>query len=341
MRHQSTSDLIRVLVSDDSRVHTELLADALRRDGRLQVATAASGSEGLIGRLSNNNIDVLLLSSNLDEQPGRGFEVLRGLGSLSCHPPAVMLLDSSKHEMMLEAFRAGARGVFCKQESAEILSKCVRKVHEGQIWANSEQMAALVQALASSHYVRAVDVRGTNLLSKREMEIVRCVAEGLTNREIAGRLGLSPHTVKNCLFRVFDKLGASSRVELLFMTLSQNQQAESASQHLLKNQLDKNFLDGPTLIACQQAAEEGVLIAQLALAEFYSAHGTGPNDAMRAYMWWSIASEQMSRACAEVTKGMTVDQLLKAEQFAADWLEKLVRISPISEGKKSNNRLSA
>ena len=67
MRHQSTSDLIRVLVSDDSRVHTELLADSLRRDGRLQVATAASGSEGLIGRLSNNNIvTVLLLSSNLD-----------------------------------------------------------------------------------------------------------------------------------------------------------------------------------------------------------------------------------------------------------------------------------
>jgi hypothetical protein len=171
------------------------------------------------------------------------------------------------------------------------------------------------------------------------MEIVRCVAEGLTNREIAGRLGLSPHTVKNCLFRVFDKLGASSRVELLFMTLSQNQHGESALQHLL--QLDKNFLDGPTLIACQQAAEEGVLIAQLALAEFYSAHGTGPNDAIRAYMWSSIASEQMSRACREVTKGLTVDQLLKAEQFAADWLEKRVKVSSISEEKKSNNRLSA
>jgi DNA-binding NarL/FixJ family response regulator len=341
MRHQSTSDLIRVLVSDDSRVHTELLADALRRDGRLQVSTASSGSEGLIGRLGNNNIDVLLLSSSLDEQPGRGFEVLRGLGSLSCHPPAVMLLDSSKREMIVEAFRAGARGVFCKHESAEILSKCVRKVHEGQIWANSEQMATLVQALASSHHVRAVDVRGTNLLSKREMEIVRCVAEGLTNREIAGRLGLSPHTVKNCLFRVFDKLGASSRVELLFMTLSQDQHAASALQHLLKNQFDRNFLDGPTLIACQQAGEEGVLIAQLALAEFYSAHGTGPNDAIRAYMWWSIASEQMSRACREVTKGLTVDQLLKAEQFAADWLEKRVKVPAISDEKKSDNRLSA
>ena len=339
MRHQSTSEPIRVLVSDDSRVHTELLADALRRDGLLQVTTAASGSEGLIGRLNDHNIDVLLLSSNLDEQPGRGFEVLRGLGSSRCHPPAVMLLDSSKREMILEAFRAGARGVFCKQESAEILSKCVRRVHEGQIWANSEQMAALVQALASSHHVRAVDARGTNLLSKREMEIVRMVAEGMTNREIAGRLGLSPHTVKNCLFRVFDKLGASSRVELLFMTLSQNQQAESAFQNLLKNQLDKNFLDDSTLIACHQAAEEGVLIAQLALAEFYFARGTN-SDAMRAYMWWSIASEQMSRVCRDATKGMTVDQLLQAERLAAEWLEKRREIASIGE-TESSNRLSA
>ena len=73
----------------------------------------------------------------------------------------------------------------------------------------------------SSPTVRAVDANGLNLLSKRELEVVRCLAEGLTNREIADRLGLSQHTIKNYLFRVFDKLGVSSRLELLFMTLAQ------------------------------------------------------------------------------------------------------------------------
>ena len=63
---------------------------------------------------------------------------------------AIMLLDSSKRETMLQAFRAGARGIFSRHDSVEILSKCIRSVHEGQIWANSEQMSFAVEALATS-----------------------------------------------------------------------------------------------------------------------------------------------------------------------------------------------
>ena len=82
-------------------------------------------------------------------------------------------------------------------------------------------MSFAVEALAASPVVRAVDANGLSLLSKREMDVVRSLAEGLTNREIAERLGLSQHTIKNYLFRVYDKLGVSSRLELLFMTLTQ------------------------------------------------------------------------------------------------------------------------
>jgi len=81
-------------------------------------------------------------------------------------------------------------------------------------------MSYAVEALAALPEVRAVDANGIDLLSKRELEVVRCLAEGLTNRDIARRLGLSEHTIKNYLFRVFDKLGVSSRLELLFMTLN-------------------------------------------------------------------------------------------------------------------------
>jgi DNA-binding CsgD family transcriptional regulator len=131
-----------------------------------------------------------------------------------------MLLDSSKKEAILQAFQAGARGIFTRHDSVESLSKCIRCVYEGQIWANSQQMSFAVEELACSPVVRAIDANGLSLLSKREMDVVRSLAEGLTNREIAERLGLSQHTIKNYLFRVYDKLGVSSRLELLFMTLS-------------------------------------------------------------------------------------------------------------------------
>lgn len=327
MRHHSTASPIRVLVSDNTRVSTELLADALKRDGGLQVAISASGSEALMERLKLNNIDVLLMGANLEGQPGRGFEVLRSLHPLRETLQSVMLLDYSKSEMILEAFSAGARGVFSKQGSVETLGKCVRRVHEGQIWANGQQMEAVVQGLASSHRLRAVNAQGINLLSKREMDIVRSVAQGLTNREIAEQLGLSPHTIKNFLFRVFDKLGVSSRVELLFMTLSQSHCAQSLFQYNLPNQVGKDIPDDAALLACQRAAEKGELIAQLALAQFYSARRACPEDAIRGYMWYSIASEQMSRVYRDATDGMTVDQLLRAEQMARDWLNTREKIA--------------
>jgi DNA-binding CsgD family transcriptional regulator len=91
-------------------------------------------------------------------------------------------------------------------------------------------MSYAVEALAASPMVRAVDATGLSLLSKRELEVVRSLAEGLTNREIGERLGLSQHTIKNYLFRVYDKLGVSSRLELLFMTMAPTVAPRSTEQ---------------------------------------------------------------------------------------------------------------
>jgi two-component system nitrate/nitrite response regulator NarL len=217
----SGGQAIRVLVADDTRIHTQLLADALRRDPQLEVISPPAQSSDFVAAVKLHRVNVVVLSSNLDEEPLRGFELLRELRAANPDLFAVMLLDSSKKETVLQAFRAGARGIFSRHDSVEILSKCIRSVYEGQIWANSEQLSFAVEALASSPVVRAVDSNGLSLLSKRELDVVRSLAEGLTNREIAQRLGLSQHTIKNYLFRVYDKLGVSSRLELLFMTLTQ------------------------------------------------------------------------------------------------------------------------
>lgn len=202
-------------------MHSQLVADAMRRDATLLVF-AADSPQRVIGMVLQHDIDVLVISSTLDGQPFGGFDVLQKLSVVSPKTWGVLLLDSPRAELVLKAFRSGAHGVFNRCESIDLLCKCVRCVHQGQIWAKSSELSVALNALKSVPSFHALDANGINLLSNREMDIVHCLSEGLTNREIAVRLRLSQHTVKNHLFRIFDKLGVSSRVELLFMTASQH-----------------------------------------------------------------------------------------------------------------------
>jgi len=317
MRHQpDSSAVIRVLVSDDTRVHTELLAEALKRNRDLRVTTLLSSSEGLLARTDFCDTDVLLISSNLDARPGHGFEVLRDLRALHGDLKVVIILDTTEGTTILEAFKAGARGIFSKNDSFETLGKCLRKIHEGQIWANGEQISILVDALASGHDIRAVDARGLNLLSNREMQVVRGVAQGLSNREIAEQLQLSQHTIKNFLFRIFDKLGVSSRVELLFMTLSQERQARSGIPSFVNETISETLRDKATLSSCRAAAEEGRLIAQLILADYYATHSMEARSTEQAYAWYSIVAERISRRYEELAENLTTDQRSEAERLA-------------------------
>src|SRR5437764_1258848 len=132
--HRSGGDIIRVLVADDTRIHTQLLAEALRRDPNLEVISPPNRSHDLLETVKQRKVEVLVLSSNLDEEPMRGFELLRQLRAADPGILAIMLLDSSKREGVLQAFRAGARGIFSRNDSLETLSKCIRTVCEGQIW---------------------------------------------------------------------------------------------------------------------------------------------------------------------------------------------------------------
>src|SRR5579863_1112139 len=124
--------MIRVLVADSSPFHTRLLAEALKSDPLLEVIPLESDSSKLVDTAVSLGIDVLVVSSNLDEQPSRGFEVLRELRARRREIRAVLLLPSSKDDVILKAFRAGAKGLFSKNDSWEGLSECVRSVHAGR-----------------------------------------------------------------------------------------------------------------------------------------------------------------------------------------------------------------
>ena len=325
---------IRVLLADNTQIHTQLLADALKRDSGLEVIGSDPNSRALLAAAELHHADVLLISSTLDEEPNRGIEVLRELRASRPELKAVILLDSSKDEVILNAFRSGARGVFRRHESIETLRKCVRCIHQGQIWANSEEMSLALKALAAAPAVHAVNANGRALLSKREQEVVQSLAEGLTNQEIAERLGLSQHTVKNYLFRVFDKLGVSNRIELLFMTLSDPNAISSINGNGSNGSTLSSWEHSP-LADCEKAATEGVSMAQLALAQ-----RTGAKNPVVAYTWFLTVGEQISRAKKELQRIMTPEQIVEAERRAAEWLNRPKKKIP-SPIQRGNGRLAA
>jgi DNA-binding NarL/FixJ family response regulator len=328
---------IRVLVADSSRIHTHLLAEALKRDSHFEVIPFDSESPRLASAVTSLDTDVLVISANLDEQPSRGIEVLRELRAARPNVRAVVLMDSLNDEMVLHAFRAGARGIFGKSQPLEVLCKCVLCVHQGQIWADSREMSLAVEALASAPTVRTVNARGLSLLSKREIQVVHCLAEGLGNREIANRLKLSQHTVKNHLFRIFDKLGVSSRIELLSMTLSQPGGTALAPDDSARASNRAGFSSEFALL--QKAADAGLPAAQLALAQVYLARRTGPRDAVRAYTWYLVALERATQAKNLLTRMLTPQQIEEAHKGAnAKLSQPEAAISNDFEGSQTGDR---
>jgi DNA-binding NarL/FixJ family response regulator len=150
------------------------------------------------------------------------FHAIRRVKNSDPELGVLLLLDSPQKGLVVEGFRAGATGILYRGQPFDDLCKAIVSVHEGQVWARSEDLHFLLEALSTMVSTKVVDAKGASLLSEREQQILRLVSEGLTNKEIARTLKLSEHTVKNYLFRMFDKLGVSTRVELILYAVNQS-----------------------------------------------------------------------------------------------------------------------
>jgi DNA-binding NarL/FixJ family response regulator len=211
-------DRLRILAADSTSMSTQLLVEALGRDPQFLMIEAPSGSAAILPLVKREKPHVAVISTKLGESGQGSFELVREIRAQLPGTRVIMMLDASERAPVVEAFRAGAHGVFCRTEPFRLLAKCIQAVYLGQVWASSSELHFLLEALAQPTFANFRSTNGS-LLSAREVDVVRCVAEGLTNREIAQRLKLTEHTVKNYLFRIFDKLGVSSRVEVVLYAL--------------------------------------------------------------------------------------------------------------------------
>jgi DNA-binding NarL/FixJ family response regulator len=204
-------------VADSGLIQSLLLARALRAQHNFQITTVPLDGAVILENMQTSSADVVLLAGNQSSH----FGVLRWLHLSFPATATILLVESYDRELVVQAFRAGVRGLFLfNQAPFRMLVRCINAVAAGQIWINSQQLRYVLDALSEVDTLRVVNSGGQALLTPRLEQVVALVADGLSNREVAYQLGLSENTIKKYLLRIFDKLGISTRVELVLYAVS-------------------------------------------------------------------------------------------------------------------------
>jgi DNA-binding NarL/FixJ family response regulator len=214
-----SSGSISVLLADSKQMQSQLLAASLRHSG-FQVLCCQSEVPSILQLVESARVDIAAISCPGAFSGIPDLTIFRTLHLMHPHVPKVCVMDLENRDVAVQAFRAGARGLFCLANSSyQSFCECLCRVHRGEIFATNQQLGYLLDSVCQVPSMRVVGVGGETLLTSREEQVVALVTDGLSNRDVANELGLSEHTVKKYLFRIFEKLGISSRVELVLYAL--------------------------------------------------------------------------------------------------------------------------
>jgi DNA-binding NarL/FixJ family response regulator len=206
----------RVAVVDDQTLVRQGIRSLLALSDEIDVVAEASDGEEALGVLDAHDVDVLLLDLRMPRRDGIAtLEALRARGD---HVPVIVLTTFDDDQLALDALRAGARGYLLKDVTLDQLVGAIRTVAAG---------GTLLQPALTERLLRAISERGSDItgipcpdpLTDRELDTLRLVAAGYSNREIASALHLAPGTVKNHVSNVLLKLGVRDRTRAVLRAL--------------------------------------------------------------------------------------------------------------------------
>jgi DNA-binding NarL/FixJ family response regulator len=216
------SDRVRIVLADSATMRSQLLCGALRRRPEFSVTVCPMSSDDLLKSLKSSAADVLLVNVDHGNDLQRDLAIIHHLHLAYPGFQKILIVDKYDRRLTVDSFRSGVQGIFSFSDSKfRDLCKCIHAVHAGQIWANSVQLRYILDLVSNVPSLRMLSAKGSNLLTPREEQVVALVTDGMTNREVAIELGLREHTIKTYLFRIFEKLGISSRVELVLYAMAQ------------------------------------------------------------------------------------------------------------------------
>jgi two-component system, NarL family, nitrate/nitrite response regulator NarL len=279
---------IKALIADRNCMASQLLAGSLAQDSQLNVSIAGTAAE-IVSVSGSFGPDVVVISADLESVPRKGLQAARRLSAIYSHIKIIILIENLSDDI-ISCFRNGARGVFCRTEDLSEFRECVHAVSQGRMWVPNGVAEHLLSAIKSAPSCDTISQ--VSALSKREIEVAELAAQGLTNKQIADHLALSEHTVKNYLFRVFEKLKISNRIELLYVMVNENKTISSSVQ----GRSEEVESDARIFIEKYiESARDGFVPVQLVLALAHLEGYGAEKSEESAYYWLRMTENQCSQ----------------------------------------------
>ena len=200
---------ITLVIADDHPLILDGMENLFRLEKDFKVVARCLDGEETVNAVRKHKPDVLVLDIRM---PGTdGLSLLRGMRKEKLSTRVVLLTGALDEDELAEAVRLGVRGLVLKEMAPKLLVQCIRQVHAGELWLEKRSVtSALEKLLQREAGQREVAL----LLTPREIEIVKQVAAGLRNTEIAKKLFISEGTVKMHLHNIYQKLSVDSRINL-------------------------------------------------------------------------------------------------------------------------------
>jgi DNA-binding NarL/FixJ family response regulator len=205
--------VIRVFIADDQLLIRQGIRTLLEMDAEIVIAGEAEDGAETIERVPSAEVDVLLLDVRMPKK--NGVDVLRELSSINALPPTLVLTTFDDTAVVLDAIRSGARGFLLKDISYQQLMTAIRAIAAG----GTVFQPAITQRLLRAATTVARDAMPIEELTARELEVVRLMAGGYSNKEIAHALGTAEGTIKNQVSSILAKFGVRDRTRAVLKAL--------------------------------------------------------------------------------------------------------------------------